>query len=1528
MKRIIGLLILLFLMLTTFILSFILLYQSNKTYTISYFSSDEKNDSINLVYNSNDEIHLIVNPYKKEGYRFKGWNINGKLYNEYASFIVPNNDVNIIAEWVKIINVTLETNNNQTVTSLNIDQGSTLDYSDLPLPEKQGSIFEDWYLDTDLSVRYNAGVYKFNTDTSLFAKYTSIIDNSKINHSSSSKVLINQDTNFNINIYSDIELTNDNINSYVNFSSFNVDQIFNYDIDKIENKKYKLTILNELNEGANYIFNSLNDKVYFLVKEDNSNISTIYNSLFISTTNPNKSVQIIKNNVLELTNNDYYYFSDNELFLKEEYVFNNEINNNTIVKIVNNQSVKYAKIKNIEIRTINSNVNSKNVCVAILDSVLFTDIFENLQIAQTKELNLNNYLNKNTISEVKEEFTKSKEYNVLQNMYVDTVKKYLENKSKDYNLSFNEISEVSIDHSKTKINVYLTNKGFEINSSFNVVLNSNIYFEIKILINEEISTSLFSNLNIDNELINFDIYTQIDTKTNIEMDVIFHNKEEVINVKDDLNSLISNLNKNEFYEKYNEYLNYNTGKLNLLNLNLVNIDTNINEFIKVKIPINIQIDLGINSPLFSKFTLNSSKIYGLKTNNNVLESYTFDNGSTQSFEASYNGHFNLEKGINFGFDVSFIGFENFGNFGANIYNGYNFDIYGSSTLESFGNKINSSSGYYFEIIEKYNDNVYFNNPTLNTFNEKNNTINTLHTTSGNEYMVFDFVNKTKEIKSIELINGQANLNDYNLFTLEELNLKTGKLENITEDRNTFDIITSSYFNYDKESGILSIKDAFKDNDIHGSLIIRYVGNVYNNSKYIDLLIEIHYEHDNYYSDNTETENKVKVTYMIEDEIYFEELVPYNSNHYQHIVVSSDYYKSHPNYEYIYWNTLEVLNTPLTKDTIFKATIVYKKINVTYEYEILDGSTLKTIQERVVAVCGVDKVKDLTNKLVYFEENITDKCSFIKWENHDEIINYKENQVFKATYNKQNLDVILEISEVIVNGIVLLDKQLITVNIPFGTIPEFNYKSLSGFKLIFDEYNNEPLYKNTLIKANLIREKDYSIKFYDYYGNILYETNAYLGENLYILLSHKEIANYKYPVSISSNKQATLKAWTNSEKLKFINSNIELYPLFEITNITQKIMFNLSGAHFNTYYEYIEKNGLIVNKGSKIDSEILENIIPYKEKTEQYEYQFDGWYYGNTKVDLSTYEVTRDTTFTARFKEVERLYSIEILSNGFDSYIDGGINYEKEISGIFSNNETKILGDDLSYNDIRKVFSSISNLQKDTYIPISLNEDYIFERYIILYADNKYTIVPLYKNNQYNATVIYNNVINTNINNYESAYHINLNNQEEITFDSLNNYNILNNITVKYLNPLTNVIEDTMCSYKNDNYFYVFTGWSLDKENILNNDSIIEYNEVINLYAIYKEYPMIKQATFSVENEDEKILVNGIEVENNYLVNLTYKDSLPTDITIEAIKEVTLENIHYTYQFIGWYCIESDSIVLNNFNDNYHYVAKFIKVISK
>ena len=129
---------------------------------------------------------------------------------------MPENDVNIFAEWIKIIHVNLEANNGSTILPLNIDQGSTLDYSDLPLPKKDGYLFDDWFLDSDLTVKYNAGVYKFNSDTKLYAKYSSINEENTKIYSTDEKILLNQNTNFDIELYSDIELTNENINDYIN----------------------------------------------------------------------------------------------------------------------------------------------------------------------------------------------------------------------------------------------------------------------------------------------------------------------------------------------------------------------------------------------------------------------------------------------------------------------------------------------------------------------------------------------------------------------------------------------------------------------------------------------------------------------------------------------------------------------------------------------------------------------------------------------------------------------------------------------------------------------------------------------------------------------------------------------------------------------------------------------------------------------------------------------------------------------------------------------------------------------------------------------------------------------------------------------------------------------------------------------------------------------------------------------------------------------------------------------------------------
>ena len=48
-------------------------------------------------------------------------------------------------EIAKSLGLNLETNNGLTTLPLNIDQGSSLDYSDLPIPKKQGYFSENGF---------------------------------------------------------------------------------------------------------------------------------------------------------------------------------------------------------------------------------------------------------------------------------------------------------------------------------------------------------------------------------------------------------------------------------------------------------------------------------------------------------------------------------------------------------------------------------------------------------------------------------------------------------------------------------------------------------------------------------------------------------------------------------------------------------------------------------------------------------------------------------------------------------------------------------------------------------------------------------------------------------------------------------------------------------------------------------------------------------------------------------------------------------------------------------------------------------------------------------------------------------------------------------------------------------------------------------------------------------------------------------------------------------------------------------------
>ena len=127
-------------------------------------------------------------------------------------------------------------------------------------------------------------------------------------------------------------------------------------------------------------------------------------------------------------------------------------------------------------------------------------------------LNAQNKLtgNQNSVSKIKKALTTSKEITNLQNLYVETVKDYLSSNQDIYNISNELINNARIENDKTNVSVNLTSKGFDINASFIITLEENIYFEVNMNILENLNIILNSNLNLINDLTDFDIFTKVD----------------------------------------------------------------------------------------------------------------------------------------------------------------------------------------------------------------------------------------------------------------------------------------------------------------------------------------------------------------------------------------------------------------------------------------------------------------------------------------------------------------------------------------------------------------------------------------------------------------------------------------------------------------------------------------------------------------------------------------------------------------------------------------------------------------------------------------------------------------------------------------------------------------------------------------------------------------------------------------------------------------------------------------------------------
>lgn len=148
-----------------------------KEFNITYDLDGGENHPDNPNTYTFDDFKLL--PAKKYGYIFKGWEIEGNIYDfdrEYY-YLYEEKDLYVKAVFEKnIIKISFDTNGGEDVSYLKVEVGAEVN---LPIPKRKGYVFEGWYYNDQL---VESGIWEIEESVNLIAKWKLGVFKLKLNY--------------------------------------------------------------------------------------------------------------------------------------------------------------------------------------------------------------------------------------------------------------------------------------------------------------------------------------------------------------------------------------------------------------------------------------------------------------------------------------------------------------------------------------------------------------------------------------------------------------------------------------------------------------------------------------------------------------------------------------------------------------------------------------------------------------------------------------------------------------------------------------------------------------------------------------------------------------------------------------------------------------------------------------------------------------------------------------------------------------------------------------------------------------------------------------------------------------------------------------------------------------------------------------------------------------------------------------------------------------------------------------------------
>lgn len=1536
------------------------------------------------------ETNVILPTPIKASYTFMGWYDNaefsGDKITEISIGTTGNKD--LYAKFLKNIQLTFNTNggtSTNVITPIDLLEGDTILLSKLPVVLKEDYTFNDWYLDEALTQVVEYGVTKFTDNTLLYAKFTETVYDSINVISQEETTLIGQTTNVSFTVTSSVGLTNENLNTYVTLTRgnerFNLPELT---VSSLGDNKYLISPKTLYTAGANYTITVATPlKIDVTSGPTTSSVTTVY---FLIKDEEKGKIEY-QSFIIDIAPEDYYLCNGEIINLKIETVIDKNIHVGAIIAVESENTKEHYKIGNLVSKTFDDGTGYFEATLVecglgeVYSSLdIYSGTMEDDSCIPSEAISSKENLKKSIES--------NKDFMMLRNYLVEAVSEYGFRHNYTNNSSIISSNEYDLDFKtyKTNQDPELYADVLHAEATFKAIvyvkLSDDVTATITIIASQKLlcSSTIQGYLYVDGFFVwdldvdyDFEIYTIFRSETNFSVEVSLTKDGETREITGDLQDTINTADPNSVVAQYREYFNMNTSELQILTLQLCRFSFKIKIF-EIGIPVELRVKVDINSIFKGEIEAVIQRGYSLGgTDEKGLDWKQHDHQQYYSLEFSSIGSIGLKVGVSIGIEVSFSGLSIVGRIGVEIELGAYFRYYGYGTHKITEIKINGvdlgasckgKANYYYEFGIYLALNAYVRSDIFSFDYTKNFLYREFPLfDGGKQQVILGFVND--EAASIVVNSPTINMKNSDFLRLLVLDLKYGTTSIIAAKPEDLWLGGHNVY-YDKTTGdfnILGGKSPLVRQEV--TFTITYTGK-HGNWKSGFLYKELHviYLPPDLDIDPADANKILKIKFMLDGSVIHTVDVPI-AKPLQSDDINAAFAAAVQKDPLITMVSWKDINEEVSVYGAFAEDMVFVPKNICYlegaafftylEAYVVDGRTYTSwTSKRVTAKVGTN-AGDLVSQLDDFGHVDEKYYRFSKWDKEFEDLPlnslYPEGRdlYYKAVYEeKAPFEVTIEIDPVYdVNNNMIQNTEKHYLTTKWMERLDYYYATyLHGYTFrLEDQSGNDPTLSGvsgpTVLHGWYEINSDFTIHVYDL--NTVESKELMTFDGYSYGADASEILTNQTLIDLVNSLERTVQqdgwdvhynfvGWAGTKYLNYMTSDVSIYPMFEmkIEYVYFDVKFDGGAGELNESILYQASKGFKVLRGESV-SQIASQIVPTKEMDHDYEYTFAGWY-DNPELNgevVTDFTINGNITYYASYTQRARTFSLEVFSDGtiYNHSEQTTIN----ILGQFEDDKDKISHANLSRSDWNALIESYRN--DDTMPkPIAPDPLYEFSHWLVLDFGTRAELSPQYRFADGSVMLTFNigqsswQGITGEVNEV-----FDISGESSITLYANQFFEPLPYNVLDYLNGVEQQFD---FSYQDDDYYYFPKQpmcWSEDGVNPIAEDTtyhIDVLSEDIELFALYESVPKRKSAEFRIDRTVGEKFVDTPDQYNVYLYG-NYGTSLDKALMPVVIKEAISDIERYSiyhYVFDHWYCEETKSPEIHNFDDDYTYTPVFRKEV--